>query len=104
MTIKLVRDGIPALIREQGREMRSVSVARGRTLLGFLQQKLVEEATEAYNAADEGALLAELADVSEVVAALLRSIGKSERDLADAMRAKRDERGAFDQGWVVDFQ
>ena len=100
---KLVRDLIPDVIRAAGGqpEVRHVS---GDELLRAISAKLMEEAQEVVKAADNRAeLVEELADVSEVMAALmkLRGIGKDE--VARAAEAKRAKRGGFEAGvWLVD--
>ena len=102
MTIKLVRDKIPALMREQGRAFEAASL-HGGELDAMLRAKLVEEAREALLAISKTGLLEELADLTEVIAALVKHHGFSEMDLLSAMMYKRDARGAFDMGYVVDF-
>ncbi|MFW3122964.1 hypothetical protein MMAG44476_34811 [Mycolicibacterium mageritense DSM 44476 = CIP 104973] len=99
---KLVRDLIPDLIRKSG---RSVEVRRlaGDELVQALVDKLCEEAQEAAGVVtDRERLIDELADISDVLSALLKSRGIDEQEVADAARAKALERGAFESGtWVV---
>lgn len=99
---KLVRDLIPDLIRESG---RSVEVRRlaGDELAQALVDKLCEQAQEAAGVVtDRERLIDELADVTDVLSALLKSRGIDEKEVADAARAKALERGAFASGtWLV---
>src|SRR5260370_33253826 len=63
---KLVRDGIPEIIRRKG-EQCEVAVMAEEEYRQALREKLVEEATEAAQAATLQALITELADVQEVL-------------------------------------
>jgi predicted house-cleaning noncanonical NTP pyrophosphatase (MazG superfamily) len=102
MTVKLVRDKIPDIMREQGRAFE-VEELYGVELDAMLRAKLVEESREAFFATLRTELLEELADLSEVIDAMLKHHGLTNGDLESAMRAKREARGAFDMGYVVDF-
>ena len=90
---KLVRDGIPEIIRAAGGEP-VVRVLDGEPYRTALLAKLVEEVDEARSSDDEH-LLEELADVYEVVLATLEFHGWSESDLKAAARRKAAERGSF---------
>lgn len=95
---KLVRDGIPELIRAGGHDVQ-VRRLTGDALASALAAKLVEEAHEAAEVVhDRAELITELADVVEVIAALrwLRCI--TDADLADAVAAKATDRGTFTTG------
>ncbi|PRC43214.1 hypothetical protein C6A85_000000106485, partial [Mycobacterium sp. ITM-2017-0098] len=65
--------------------------------------KLCEEAEEVADAAeDRDKLTDELADVTEVLAALMKLRGITEDDVAAAATLKAQQRGRFDQGaWLV---
>jgi predicted house-cleaning noncanonical NTP pyrophosphatase (MazG superfamily) len=93
---KLVRDGIPDLIRSEGRRP-VVEVLAADERRGALLAKLVEEAAEAADA--EGADLAEeLADVLEVVRALAAELGLSLGDVTELADGKTAARGGFARG------
>ncbi|SCL24746.1 Predicted house-cleaning noncanonical NTP pyrophosphatase, all-alpha NTP-PPase (MazG) superfamily [Micromonospora nigra] len=91
---KLVRDRIPDLIQSQGGgvEVRALDEAE---VLPALVAKLHEEATE-LGAAGPADRLAELADVREVLSALVAHLGFTEAQVARAARDKRAERGGFE--------
>ncbi len=91
---KLVRDRIPDIIRTEGRTCGTATLSPGEYLTS-LREKLVEEAREAA-AADETALLRELADVREVVDALAVAVGIDPADLAREQARRRAERGGFE--------
>ena len=93
---KLVRDGIPDRIRAKGEkpQVRVADAAERRTLLA---RKLVEEASEFA----AGPCLEELADVLEVMRALLDEHGLTMGDVEHAAETKRRERGGFGAGYVL---
>lgn len=90
---KLVRDGIPEIIRAAG-GTPVVRVLEGEDYRSALLAKLVEEATEAQSS-DDAHLLEELADVYEVVLAALEVNGWSLPDLTEAAGRKAVARGGF---------
>lgn len=92
---KLVRDRIPEIIRQSGNECEVIILSETEYRQA-LRQKLIEEATEAA-AADEDDLLAELADLSEVMDALMLSFGVSGDELLAEKTKRREARGSFAQ-------
>lgn len=99
---KLVRDLIPQLIRKSGRQAEIRHLA-GADLVAALGEKLCEEAREVADVvSDREELVAELADVYEVMSALMKRSGITESEVIAAAQAKALERGGFDQGvWLV---
>lgn len=93
---KLVRDLIPQLMRDTGKEP-DVYVADRSALRGLLLAKLYEEADEF--AADPAP--GELADLLEVVLALAGEIGCGTAELERVRAAKAAERGGFAEGLVL---
>ena len=93
---KLVRDGIPDLIRADGRApVVEVLIAPQRR--PALLAKLLEEASEAAAASDDE-LPEELADVLEVVRALAAELGLSFGQVVQLADDKRERRGGFVRG------
>lgn len=92
---KLVRDRIPEIIREPGKECEFVTIAAAE-FQQALCQKLVEEAQEAA-AATEEELIPELADVYEVLKALMSVAGISAEQVRQVQAERRAERGGFEQ-------
>jgi len=90
---KLVRDRIPEIIERAGKSAswRELSADEFRLAL---RAKLLEEAKELVDAADD-ALLSELADLSEVIDAILRAYNLTRNALEATRQRKNDERGAF---------
>ncbi|KTG09441.1 hypothetical protein AUR64_16825 [Haloprofundus marisrubri] len=94
---KLVRDGIPAIIRESG-ERPVTHVAEGDEHRRRLAEKLVEEAKEF----EESRQPEELADVLEVVAAIRKQMGIDADELDRLRWVKREARGGFEGGVVLE--
>ncbi|WP_293150126.1 MULTISPECIES: nucleoside triphosphate pyrophosphohydrolase [unclassified Microcoleus] len=92
---KLVRDRIPDIIRESGNECET-AVLSDAEYCQALRQKLIEEAGEVAEAyGDE--LVAELADLYEVIDALMLSYGISGDRILNAQAKRRENRGGFAQ-------
>jgi predicted house-cleaning noncanonical NTP pyrophosphatase (MazG superfamily) len=90
---KLVRDRIPEIIERAGKTATWRELGDDEFRLA-LKAKALEEAQELFDA-DDDALLSELADLEEVVEAILTTYGHSREEL-EAVRAKKnEERGAF---------
>jgi predicted house-cleaning noncanonical NTP pyrophosphatase (MazG superfamily) len=92
---KLIRDDMPAMMRAQGLTLfeRRLDDAE---FIACLKAKLVEEAAEAEQAASRAELVDELADVAEVMQALLQASGVSLTEVEARRVAKRAARGGFD--------
>src|SRR4051794_38280974 len=90
---KLIRDRIPEIIRENGDEC-VVEVMANEEYRRALRRKLVEEATEAAEAAS-GDLPTELADLQEVIAALSAAEGLDHATIGAIQERHRAERGGF---------
>ena len=99
---KLVRDLIPDIIRKSGREPELRHLGGGE-LVAALGAKLLEEAGEAAEVVGRREdLVEELADLREVIAALMAVRGITDQEVADAAAAKARDRGAFASGvWLV---
>ncbi len=92
---KLVRDGIPAIIRGSGDEP-IVRTAAQSELPDLLRAKLAEEVVEFL----ESGQVEELADILEVVLALAAEADLSAADLEQLRAAKAAQRGGFDNRLV----
>jgi predicted house-cleaning noncanonical NTP pyrophosphatase (MazG superfamily) len=92
---KLVRDGIPDLIRSTGREpvVRSLG---GPELTAALLDKVVEEADELRSSASPEGRLEELADLAEVLLAVQAQLHISPQEIENRRLKKRQERGGFE--------
>ncbi|TKK90593.1 phosphoribosyl-ATP pyrophosphohydrolase [Herbidospora galbida] len=90
---KLVRDRIPEIIETEGSKAK-VRVLDESEPVSALTAKLVEEAEE-LRQAPPGDRLGELADVYEVLAALVGTLGLTDEQVQETARLKRTERGGF---------
>ena len=87
---KLVRDRIPEIIEADGLVPR-IRVAAPEEYRQLLRAKLVEEVSEFLDSEEPE----ELADVLEVIHALVTDLGVSVEWLEDLRRSKARERGTF---------
>lgn len=92
---KLVRDRIPEIIRQSGNDCET-AVLSDAEYCQALRQKLIEEAGEVAEASGDD-LIAELADIYEVIDALLASYGIAENCILNAQAKRRETRGGFAQ-------
>lgn len=90
---KLVRDRIPEIIRREGRACATEVMPEVAFRLA-LRDKLVEEAREAA-AAEGDDLITELADLREVIDALLATYRLDGDRLIAIQEQRRAERGGF---------
>ncbi len=95
--MKLVRDKVPDIIRHSGREpdVRRIS---GEELKDALKEKLIEEARELKESGD---VYEELADVLEVVDAIIESHGIDRQKLLDEKGEKLRRAGGFKEGFLL---
>lgn len=93
---KLVRDRIPEIIKADGKEC-DVEIVEGNKKYELLEKKLMEEVNEFL----EDKNLEELADVMEVLFGLADSLGFSEEELVRKRNEKKEERGGFKEGIVL---
>ena len=94
---KLVRDKIPEIIRATGKSF-DIHYAKKEELLPLLETKLNEEVSEYLEAKN----LEELADVMEVLIGLANTLGYSEKDLINKRNEKKEDRGGFEKGIVLE--
>ncbi|MEB3342505.1 nucleoside triphosphate pyrophosphohydrolase [Okeania sp.] len=91
---KLVRDHMPEIIRKSGIECETVTLSE-REYQQALRQKIIEEAQEVATA-NNADLVIEIADLLEVVDALLKSYGISRNQVRLEKDKKRASKGDFD--------
>jgi predicted house-cleaning noncanonical NTP pyrophosphatase (MazG superfamily) len=91
---KLIRDKIPQIIEQSG-STYAIATYSDADYLEALKQKLVEEAQEASLASSQDELVTELADLFEVIDALLETTGIERETVIQKQRLRREERGSF---------
>jgi len=94
---KLVRDKIPQIIEDSGKKCE-IHIANEEEHYNLLEAKLQEEVQEFLT--DKN--LEELADVMEVLFGLADSLGFSEEELLRKREEKKEERGGFKEGIVLE--
>ncbi|MBW9152344.1 nucleoside triphosphate pyrophosphohydrolase [Clostridium estertheticum] len=94
---KLVRDKIPEIIKTADKNF-DIHYAKKEEILPLLETKLNEEVSEYL----EDKNLEELADVMEVLYGLANALGYSEKDLINKRNEKKEERGGFEKGIVLE--
>jgi predicted house-cleaning noncanonical NTP pyrophosphatase (MazG superfamily) len=97
---KLVRDKIPEQIQSKGESVEVVRL-RGEALLTSLRQKLVEESFEAADTKSFDELVAELADVLEVVNGICDALHIPLEQVILEQQGKSEHRGGFHEGLML---
>ena len=100
---KMVRDLVPAMIRDRERRAVPVEFASPQTRRTYLLMKLREEAGEAFAAGGGDELLGELADVYEVLRALSADFTGGLERVAQVADQKARDRGGLLLGMVMEF-
>ena len=93
---KLVRDRIPEIIEASGKKCH-IEVVSDEIALEYLYKKLNEEVSELL----EDKNLDEIADCLEVLFAIGKKYGYSEKDLVDRRNEKKNSRGGFEKNIVL---
>ncbi len=95
---KLIRDKVPKQFKEKyGIETLNKKIADTEFYKHLLSKKLIEESVEVEKAHDEQNIKTELADVFEVISAILKTYKWTMDDIAEIQKAKRDLKGGFDE-------
>lgn len=94
---KLVRDKIPQVIEAEGKKY-DIRIADKKEHYELLEAKLKEEVDEFLQ--DKN--LEELADIMEVLYGLADNLGYSEEELNKKRIEKREKRGGFKEGVVLE--
>ncbi len=90
---KLVRDRIPEIIRQSGRECETF-IMDEMQYKNVLKMKLIEESEEVVNAKPEE-LIKELADVFEVVDGIIEIYGLDKDSILEEQKKRKEKRGSF---------
>lgn len=91
---KLVRDRIPEIIIKEGKAC-TYDVLDDEKYLAELKAKLIEEATEVKSASSRDEMLTELADVREVMDALMQVYEISPMEVSTIQALKAFKKGKF---------
>lgn len=89
---KLVRDKIPEIIASTG-STANIRILDNKEYSKYLREKLLEETTEFLT--EENDNIEELADIYEVILAILDLNNVSFNSFEEVCKQKRDKRGSF---------
>jgi predicted house-cleaning noncanonical NTP pyrophosphatase (MazG superfamily) len=92
---KLIRDRIPEILRSAGRTYEIVTMNE-EEYRQALREKLIEEAKEAASASSHE-LITELADLYQVIEALMKNYDITPNQVQTEQERRRIERGGFEQ-------
>jgi predicted house-cleaning noncanonical NTP pyrophosphatase (MazG superfamily) len=99
---KLVRDNIPALYKARtGKDAKIGIIKNGDEFLKFLCRKMVEEAKELEYSIKEGNTQEELADVMEIIDAILKLREWALEDIRKLQNTKRSQNGGFEKRIIL---
>lgn len=90
---KLIRDKIPEIIMAEGKKP-NIHVLDEKDYLEALERKLIEEVQEMRQGEDPKM---EIADIYEVLDALINARGFSRDEILEIQKKKREERGGFEK-------
>jgi predicted house-cleaning noncanonical NTP pyrophosphatase (MazG superfamily) len=91
---KLVRDKIPQIIESKGKEF-STKILKHEDYIKYLKEKAYEELDEYCAAATDGEAVEELADLLEVIRALVEQHESTFEEVEAVRKDKAVERGGF---------
>lgn len=93
---KLIRDKIPEIVAKEGKNVVT-RVLDDAEFLTTLENKLLEEVQEMRQEGDNEHKKGEIADIYEVLDALIRAYGFSKDEILALQEKKRTERGGFEK-------
>ena len=95
---KLVRDRIPEIITEAGKDF-SVTQLRGHRLKDYAMKKLQEEVQEFV----ENPCAEEAADIMEIFHFVCNRMGIKDSEIMAQSTSKRILRGGFEMGYILEW-
>lgn len=99
---KLIRDKIPAIIEKKEGQKANFRIAENdEEYLNFLLKKLVEEAQETQKSPAHNNTQEELADVFEVIYAILSLKGWTIEEIINIQKQKRGKNGGFEKRYIL---
>ena len=94
---KLVRDNIPDIIKAGGKQARTKIAENDEEYLKYLLKKMVEEAVELKHSGQADNLKEELADIFEIIYAILALQGWTIEQIIEVQKEKREKNGGFEK-------
>ena len=93
---KLVRDRIPEIIQKEG-NTADIIILSEESFKQAIKEKLIEEATEVYNAQNRDDILSELADLQEVMDTIKQLYNINTLEVNTIQAVKALQRGKFEK-------
>ena len=94
---KLVRDRIPEIIEAEGHK-----AVISRLVDAELESRLIQKLTEEQQELDKDRNLEEIADMLEILFSLAQIYGYDEKQALELMYKKREARGGFEEGYLLE--
>lgn len=94
---KLVRDRIPEKIKKDSKTVKVETITTDDEYLKFMFKKMVEESLELQHSLEHGNMQEELADIFELIYAILKLKGWMIEDIIAVQKEKREKNGGFDK-------
>lgn len=98
---KLVRDRIPEILEKKGLKSKIQIAKSEEEYLAYLLKKIVEEAVEVNHSTEKGNLDEELADILELINAILKVKNWTMDDILAIQKQKREKNGGFDKKLIM---
>lgn len=99
---KLIRDKIIEIMESKGSKLYAYKL-NDQDFLKQLKLKLIEEASEVNRAQTEQEILEELADVLEIIHTIAKIYNLSQKDLENAQKDKRAQKGGYEEKIFLTF-
>jgi predicted house-cleaning noncanonical NTP pyrophosphatase (MazG superfamily) len=99
---KLIRDKIPEIIESDGCQAK-VRVLGKKEILLELRRKVLEEANELIEAENKSDIVNELADILELIDAILENQNINPKLLKKEQKLKYKKRGGFKKGLFLEY-
>lgn len=97
---KLIRDKIPKIIKESGKNFE-IEETKGEKLLKYIKEKIVEENSELISAKSKEDIVNEFADVFEILDKYRMELDISNSEISEARKNKNKKRGKFKKNFVL---
>jgi predicted house-cleaning noncanonical NTP pyrophosphatase (MazG superfamily) len=93
---KLIRDRIPEILAAKGKAAKT-RILTDDEYLKFLLKKMVEESIELSQSSGRDGMRDELADILELIDAIVKFKGWKKRDIIAVQKGKRKKNGGFEK-------
>lgn len=98
---KLIRDKIPELIEQSGQICNYAEVKNKELFVELLRAKLIEEVNEFLTVGTTTGAVEELADIALVLETIAEVLGYSKEQFEKACINKINERGKFENKYII---